>query len=63
MLHKVRCSNGIDPPDVFYLNTEEEADNLFAIAVASKMYTYVSAEKVKNNYEVYDEWAEAEVLE
>ena len=58
--YRVYMSNGIDPADIFYCHTEEEADTLFAIAVASKMYTYVSAEKMMAAYSADDAWAEEE---
>ena len=60
-MYRVYMSNGDDPADIFYCHTEEEANTLFSIAVASNMYTYVSAEKTEENYSLYDEWAEAEV--
>ena len=63
MMYRVYMSNGNDPADIFYCHTEEEANTLFSIAVASKMYTYVSAEKMKENYYPYDEWVEAEVYD
>lgn len=61
MRYRVIMHNGGEEVNIIHLNTEEEADTLFAIAVASKMYTYVSAEKMVEHYSPYDGWMNAEV--
>lgn len=56
MRFRVTMQNG-DHVDIIHVNTEEEADALFAIAVASQMFTYVSAERMVDYYRAYDAWA------